>query len=145
MIILKPTKGLDTEKSYPYPRYEQLECHFSNITIGAEDKGYVDIKQGSEDDLKKAVALVGPISVAIDASSNEFMAYKSGIFTTEDCSPVDLDHGVLLVGYGTDEGKDYWLVKNSWGTSWGMDGYIKMARNYKNMCGIATMASYPLV
>ncbi|MCL4159696.1 UNVERIFIED_CONTAM: hypothetical protein GTU68_044837, partial [Idotea baltica] len=141
---IQDNKGIDTEQSYPYTAKVQ-DCHFSNDTIGAEDQGYVDIKSGSEDDLMKAVALIGPISVGIDASSSDFMSYKSGIYTSEDCSSDTLDHGVLVVGYGTDEGKDYWLVKNSWGTSWGMDGYIKMARNNKNMCGIATMASYPLV
>lgn len=72
--------------------------------------------------------------------------YKSGVYDEPKCSKTDLDHGVLLVGFGTDERTDkkYWLVKNSWGTTWGEQGYIKIVRG-KNDCGVSSDASYPLV
>lgn len=142
---IKENRGLDTEKSYPYDG-EDEKCKYNPRNVGAEDVGFVDIPQGDEEKLKAAVATVGPVSVAIDASHQSFQFYSEGIYNEIDCSSNELDHGVLVVGYGTDEkAGDYWLVKNSWGPSWGEKGYIKMSRNKKNQCGIASSASYPLV
>ncbi|XP_003402217.1 cathepsin L [Bombus terrestris] len=142
---IKDNKGLDTEVTYPYEA-ENDKCRYNAANSGARDVGYVDIPQGNEKKLKAAVATIGPVSVAIDASHQSFQFYSEGVYYEPECSSENLDHGVLAVGYGTDEnGQDYWLVKNSWGETWGDNGYIKMARNKLNHCGIASTASYPLV
>lgn len=137
--------GIDTEESYPY-KGKQGRCHYKKSHKGATDTGYMDIPSGNETALQGAVATVGPISVAIDASHETFQFYNKGVYDEQSCDSQALDHGVLVVGYGTsDDGKDYWIVKNSWGPTWGDEGYILMSRNKDNQCGIATQASYPLV
>lgn len=139
-------KGIDTEDAYPYESGTSKHagsCRWSIKEVGARIGGYSDIAHGNEASLKNACATQGPISVAIDASHASFQQYRSGVYHEPHCSSRSLDHGVLVVGYGTENGEDYWLVKNSWGTSWGEEGYIKMARNADNACGIASQASFP--
>lgn len=144
---IKANNGLDTEESYPY-KAKDGKCAFNAANVGATDTGFTDIKSGDESDLESAIATVGPISVAIDASKMSFQLYKTGVYFEKRCKngAEDLDHGVLAVGYGTSsDGKKYYIVKNSWGEDWGDKGYLLMSREANNNCGIATSASYPLV
>jgi C1A family cysteine protease len=132
--------GLCTEAAYPYKGVGG-SCQKASCTPAQFTKlsGYKDVTT-TETALGAAVD-IGPVSVAIEADQAGFQLYKSGVFTGT-CGQ-NLDHGVLVVGYGTDSGEQYWKVKNSWGTSWGEAGYIRMVEG-KDECGIANEPSYPL-
>ncbi|XP_041004320.1 cysteine proteinase COT44-like [Juglans microcarpa x Juglans regia] len=137
--------GMDTEADYPYQGVNsKCDTARKNSKVVSID-GYEDVPPYDESALKKAVAHQ-PVSVAIEASGRALQLYESGVFTGE-CGS-ELDHAVVAVGYGTENGADYWLVRNSWGTNWGEDGYIKIERNavgtFTGKCGIAMEASYPI-
>eukprot|EP01027_Heterolobosea_sp_BB2_P007580 GEZU01011269.1.p1 GENE.GEZU01011269.1~~GEZU01011269.1.p1 ORF type:complete len:457 (+),score=176.32 GEZU01011269.1:140-1510(+) len=143
--------GIETEKDYPYLMQDGY-CHYSASNAAAKISGYVPIPIGDEQALMEAVATVGPISISIDASHPSFRFVGEGVYYEPACqnNPSDLDHAVLVVGYGTTTGSDgqpadYWIVKNSWSTYWGQDGYVLMARNAGNNCGIASGAIYPVL
>ncbi|KAB1203771.1 Cysteine proteinase COT44 [Morella rubra] len=135
--------GIDTEEDYPYQGRER-SCNREKlkrrvVTID----GYTDVPSNNEQQLLQAVAMQ-PVSVGICGSEREFQLYSKGIFTGP-CS-TSLDHAVLIIGYGSENGVYYWIVKNSWGTHWGMNGYVHMLRSSSNsqgLCGINMLASYP--
>jgi hypothetical protein len=132
--------GLCTESDYPYTA-QNGSCQTSCSDVKNVISGYKDVPSGSESGLMTA-ANIGPVSVAIEADQSGFQFYSGGVFSGS-CGK-QLDHGVLVVGYGTDSGQDYWWVKNSWGAAWGEQGYIRLVRG-QDQCGIANAASYPKV
>ncbi|XP_032373844.1 cathepsin S [Etheostoma spectabile] len=136
-------QGIDSDASYPYTGQSQ-PCHYNPVNRAANCSSYSFLPEGDEGVLKQALANIGPISVAIDATRPRFTFYRSGVYDDPSCT-LKVNHGVLAVGYGTLSGEDYWLVKNSWGTSFGDQGYIRMARNKKNQCGIALFGCYPIM
>lgn len=137
--------GIKSEEAYPYEAFEG-DCRDYVHSPITKVHSFVSIPEGDEESLKEALATIGPVAVSIDASGYNFHHYKSGIYYDDYCSNTHTNHAVLVVGYGTDEhDRDYYIVKNSWGTSWGEDGYFKLIRNHNNHCGIAKRASYPIV
>lgn len=134
--------GICSDQDYPYLAVDEA-C--KSCTPVATIKSFVDVEHNNEDALLKAVSKQ-PISVAIEADQYTFQFYQGGVF--DGSCGTNLDHGVLLTGYGTDDGKDYWKVMNSWGESWGENGYIRMIRRGgkgPGQCGIAMDASFPVV
>jgi C1A family cysteine protease len=106
----------------------------------------VNVTSNDPDALKIALFENGPVTVAIDASQPSFSFYSNGVYYDENCGnqPDNLDHQVLAVGYGKMCGQDYWLIRNSWSTWWGNDGYILMSTKNNN-CGVMTSPTYPLI
>lgn len=137
--------GLTTEDIYPYTARDG-KCHYDKSMAHVSLTSYKDVGQ-DESDLQTAVAQQ-PVSVAIYAIP--IQSYSQGIYNNYKACPSAtslLDHGVLAVGYGTENGQDYWLVKNSWSASWGEQGYIRFARKHTGtgICGIALAASWPSI
>merc|ERR1719276_532046 len=146
MTYVKTNGGLDTEEDYQYQgKNDQCDKskegqHAASIT------GHKDVPQNNPTQLAAAVAK-GPVSIAIEADKPAFQHYKSGVLDSTACG-TKLDHGVLIVGYGSDSasGEDYWTVKNSWGPTWGESGYIRIEKgdgSKKGVCGINMQPVYP--
>ena len=132
--------GVELESDYPY-QGQQGNCNYDSSKVQFKNTGYTDVTQNSPTQLQAAV-YKGPVSVAIEADQNAFQQYTGGVISSG-CG-TNLDHGVLAVGYN---GTSYWIVKNSWGSSWGDQGYVNIAMGTQNngagVCGINSDPSYP--
>lgn len=140
--------GLNREEDYPYissfTRRSSDTCFYNAQNAIGKIRGMIKIPSGDEEALKEALYLHGPISIAIHTKLYSFWFYNGGIYDYHGCkSDIDhMDHGVLLVGYGEEDGIPYWIIKNSWGHMWGENGYIRIRRG-RNICGVATQAIFP--
>jgi len=136
------THSLETETQYPYTGRDGT-CKTGTGSV--QNKAWSDVAANSPSQLQLAVSQ-GPVSVAIEADKMVFQLYNGGIISKSSCG-TNLDHGVLVVGYGTDAGQDYWLLKNSWGPTWGESGFFRIARDMKTegpgICGLQEEPSYP--
>lgn len=132
-------KGICLEKDYSYKATSGLCKKCKSVT---KVSSYVNVQPYDELALQQAV-YTSPVSIAIEADTSIFQSYSSGVMDSDSCG-TSLDHAVLVVGWGTLNGKKYWKVKNSWGSSWGDKGYILLGRG-NNICGLATEPSYPVI
>ena len=136
--------GMCSESAYPYTASVGT-CH--TCTTVTKIVKCSDVQANNQVALKEAVTK-GPVSIAIEADTAIFQSYSKGVITSASCG-TNLDHGVLIVGYGIQDNIKYWLVKNSWGTSWGDQGYVKIERSDKTndpgICGVAMQPSFPIV
>ncbi|KAM9377570.1 pro-cathepsin H [Pholidichthys leucotaenia] len=135
-------KGLMTEEDYPYNAFEST-CVYNPEKAAAFVNDVINITAYNEMEMMDAVATRNPVSFAFEVI-DDFMFYKGGVYTSTECHHTEdkVNHAVLAVGYGQENGTPYWIVKNSWGPAWGLDGYFLIQRG-KNMCGLAACASFP--
>ncbi|KAG4073943.1 hypothetical protein HA402_014148 [Bradysia odoriphaga] len=137
--------GIVTDDTYPYIAKEK-QCE---VTEGSfKNTGFKPIPKGNEDELKEIVGNVGPVSAGMDFTNQNSMLFHDGVYLDDTCSSTleSINHAILVIGYGHDSAKnmDYWIIKNSFGTTWGEGGYGKVARNKGNHCAIASAANYPV-
>ncbi|XP_005175655.2 procathepsin L [Musca domestica] len=135
-------KGVAKNEVYPYLDKKDT-CRYKANLKGAEITGFAKIDEKDEATMKKVVATLGPLACSVNGLES-LLLYKRGIYSDEECNKGEVNHSVLVVGYGSENGQDYWIVKNSWDKAWGEEGYFRLPRG-KNFCGIAMECSYPIV
>lgn len=135
-------KGIAAGQKYPYLN-KQESCSYNSGLKEAEITGFATITPNDEKTMKEVIATLGPLACSVKGIES-LLVYKEGIYSDEECNKVEVNHSILVVGYGSENGKDFWIVKNSWDKTWGEEGYFRLPRG-KNFCGIASECSYPIV
>ena len=133
---IKENGGVQLESDYPYKGRDQ-QCKQDKEKLVVKVDSFVKLDSVDEEVIKEYLYKTGPLAIALNA--NPLQYYYGGIVDDDEksCDPQGLNHGVVLVGYGSENGVDYWIVRNSWGASWGEKGYFRMLRG-KGTCGINT-------
>lgn len=136
------SNGVPTEESYPY---RGVEGSCKKVELVTSILGYYDVPESNEYEMLKAISK-NPVAVAIEADTAVFQNYKSGVIKSSGCG-TNLNHGVLAVGYDRTDESGYYIVKNSWGSAWGENGYVRLglSGDGPGVCGIQLMASYPFI
>ncbi|XP_065346133.1 procathepsin L-like [Cloeon dipterum] len=137
--------GIARDDDYPYTHVKgKCQCKEKSCSDHPEILKVLRLRSNSEEELKMVVAFLGPVAFNFDGAVASFQQYKKGVYSASDCRGNTKNHSMAIVGYGTENGQDYWLVKNSWGPYWGDKGYVKIARNKNNFCGIAINVFLPM-
>uniref|UniRef100_A0A1A9WN77 Peptidase C1A papain C-terminal domain-containing protein n=1 Tax=Glossina brevipalpis TaxID=37001 RepID=A0A1A9WN77_9MUSC len=134
--------GLAHGAKYPYVD-KKNNCAYRKAFKAAELRGFSVIPPNDEETMKKVVATLGPLACSVNGLET-LLLYKKGIYEDEECNKDEPNHSVLVVGYGSENGQDYWIVKNSWDKAWGEEGFFRLPRG-KNFCKIASECSYPVL
>ncbi|XP_065346156.1 cathepsin L-like proteinase [Cloeon dipterum] len=137
--------GIAREEDYPYTHVQGVcQCKEKGCSDHPKILKILQLRSKSEEELKMVVAFLGPVAFNFDGGMNTFLYYNGGVYSKSNCRAHYQFHSMVIVGYGTENGQDYWLAKNSWGHNWGEKGYIRIARNKNNYCGIANNVFLPM-
>ncbi|XP_052768547.1 procathepsin L-like [Mya arenaria] len=137
--------GVDSESCYRYTGRRSYRCQHKSSCVGARMAGHRNTRRGSESDLARTLSQRGPVAIAADVSSRGFMHYRRGVYYNPRCNKRRVNHAMVNVGFGASSRGKYWIIKNSWGQRWGDQGYIFMAKDRGDTCGLSNYASYPVL
>jgi C1A family cysteine protease len=142
-MFVKNNNGIQSSSKYLYKAIDTDRCSYNGSQSVTSVSDYLVLPPGDESLIQTVLVAVGPLSCAVDASLFTFQNYNTGIYDDPTCSK-NINHAMLIVGYGTENGIDYWILKNSYGVLWGEKGYMRIRRGV-NMCGIANYVSLALI